>query len=131
MRHVLGLFLLALTVVGLSGCGPSGPKRYPVSGVVNFDGKPLQEGHIVLMPADGKGAPDAGPITDGKFSFEALPGTKKVEITASREEGEIDPVMGQVKRKQYIAPRFNVETTLEATITTGKNDLPPFEVSEK
>ena len=30
-----------LTAAALLGCGPSGPRTYPVSGTVTFEGKPV------------------------------------------------------------------------------------------
>jgi hypothetical protein len=120
------------TIVCLAtGCEPAGPKKYPVSGTVTFNGNPLPEGHIVMTPADGKSAPDAATITDGKYFFVGTAGPKKVEISATREDGPIDPVMGQAPRKQYLAPRFNAETTLEANVTASGPNTFDFQVSEK
>lgn len=129
-RLSLAIVALVVLIVAL-GCEPAGPKKYPVSGTVLVDGKPLPEGHIVMTPTDGATAPDAAPIKDGKYILEASPGSKKVEITATREEGPIDPVMGQAPRKQYIAPRFNSETTLTAEVKTSGDNTANFEVSEK
>src|SRR5690242_12065598 len=102
------LFALLCCLLLLSGCGPKEAKRYPVSGTVKFNDGVLPDGHLVLMSTDGS-APDAGPIKDGKFSFNALPGKKKVEITATREAGPVDPSMGAPPKKQYIAPQYNTE----------------------
>src|SRR4051812_2431501 len=101
---LLGLALLA-------GCGQSGPVKYPVAGTVKFESGPLPQGHITLMPIEGGGAPDARPITNGKYSFLASPGKKRVEITATREKaGSFDQSMGAAPREEAIGPEFNVES---------------------
>lgn len=116
MRSLLASVLL-IGVAVVSGCGPSGPKTYPVSGTVSFENQPIPDGYISFIAADGEGPPGGGPIKDGKFSFEATAGKKRVEVNASREEGPVDPAMGATPRKPYIPARYNTETTLEANVT--------------
>lgn len=118
-------------IVVLAGCGPGGPVKYSVSGTVKVDATPLPTGHITLMPADGVGTPDAGTITDGKFSFLASPGKKRVEITATREKGGVDPAMGQALREEYIGPEYNVESKLQAEVTPSGPNQYEFVVTEK
>lgn len=130
MRRWFALFVLLAAALA-QGCGPSGPAKYSISGTVLLDDKPLPEGHIVFMPVDPNDSPAAGPIKDGKYAFESTPGKKRVEISATREEGPADPAMGQVPRKQYLAPRFNIETTLQAEVSaTGPHQF-DYTVSEK
>lgn len=126
-RWMLIFFLVSL----LLGCGPSGVKKYPVSGTVKLSDGPLPDGHIVLMPVEGGGAPDADKIVDGKFAFQATPGKKRVEITASRESGPVDPVMGQAPREEYIAAEYNVESKLTAEVTSSGPNTFEFTVTEK
>jgi hypothetical protein len=82
---VLPLFLI--------GCGgESGPKTYPVSGTVAYQGKPLAEGRIVFTPDASQGG--TGPtiscdIENGNFSGRVTSGAKKVEIFGSWETGEM------------------------------------------
>jgi hypothetical protein len=122
-------FTLAVIAASLTGCGPSGPKVYPISGTVNFDGKPVPDGDIVLMtPGE---ADEAGKIKDGKFAFSARAGNKKVKIMASRQEGPVDPQMGVAPSKPYIPAKYSTEKT-ELTMEvkeSGENkfpfDLPP------
>lgn len=63
---VRSVFLLWMLL--LMGCGPSGPKRVPVSGKVNFvDGKPVPGGIIECLPTAG-GLSARGRIeTNGQF----------------------------------------------------------------
>jgi hypothetical protein len=117
MRKMGFLAVVVLAVV-FAGCGPSGPKRYKVTGAVTWNGKPLPKGHIVFEPTDRSITPDAGDILDGKFETMVQAGSKTVQIRASREVpgAKFDPAMGAVPREQYIPPRYNDETTLQADI---------------
>lgn len=72
VRHVLNLLLLAALLVG-SGCSGAsdGPVRFPISGAVTFDGKPVLDGEIFLQPDEKAG--NSGPATiagirDSKYS---------------------------------------------------------------
>lgn len=114
------LLILGLIVVALTGCG-SKTKTYPVSGTVTFNGQKLKDGHILFQPVDG-GVGDAGTITDGVFNFQAKAGKVKVEIRATREEGQVVEVMGARNRVQYIPERYNDKTILEAEVVPdGEN----------
>lgn len=119
---MIRLFALLPCLVLFAACGPSGPVTYPVSGTVTFDGKPVEKGLIVFSSPDGKMNPDSGEIKDGKFSFPAQPGKKKVEIRANR-EGAFDPVMNSKKSIAYIPTKYNDTTELTAEVTddTAKN----------
>jgi hypothetical protein len=113
------------------GCGENGPKKFTVSGTVTYNNAPLPKGRIVFAPTDGAVAPDAGEIVGGKYSFAALPGAKRVEITAEREAGGgVDAVMGQAKREQYLAEKYNIATTLTATVTPAGPNTFDYDVSD-
>lgn len=122
-------FVLLLAIL-VTGCGPKGPQRYPIQGTVTYNGQPLVEGDIVLMPPPGE-VDDANKIKDGKFAFAALPGKKKVKITANRSEGPADPQMGVAPRRQYIPERYSSADKTELTLTVeevekagnGKNEF--------
>jgi hypothetical protein len=120
----------SLCLVLLMGCGPSGPKKYVVTGSVTIDDQPLPQGDIVFMPADGQGIPAAAKIQNGQYRVEVLPGKKKVEITATREEGAVDPAMGMVPKRQYIAAKYNTETELEADVQAASGQTFHFQVEE-
>ncbi len=126
-RLCVCLFLMCV----LAGCGPSGVKKYAVSGTVKLGDGLLPDGHIVLMPVEGGGAPDADKVVDGKFSFQATLGKKRVEITASRESGPVDPVMGQAPREEYIGAEYNVDSKLTAEVTASGPNQFEFIVTEK
>lgn len=74
-------FLLAASLA--AGCG--GPKAGEVSGTVRYDGKPVEQGSIAFVPADGNGPSTGGEIADGKYSVPNVPaGTAKVIIHADK-----------------------------------------------
>jgi hypothetical protein len=116
--------LILLGVPLLGGCGPSGPRTYAVSGTVVFDGKPLPRGDIIFLAARGDMGADAGKINDGRYSFRAKAGKKKVAILASKEvPGKRDPLMGPLV-ENYIPARYNDETTLTAEVReVGENQF--------
>ena len=115
----------------LSGCGPSGPKVYPVSGTVTYNGQPLAEGDIIFFPATPGGVEYSGKVADGKFKFTTEAGSKRVKILASRQEGAVDPQMGAKPRRQFIPEKYSSgeKTELKAEVTeskvseTGKNEF--------
>ena len=98
------------------------------SGVVTFDGVPIEKGDIIFRPTDGKGGADAGVIAAGGFSFRSKPGTKTVEIAAPRQvpgktttgiDGKPIPV-----DEQYIPARYNEKSTLSVEVQkSGRNEF--------
>jgi len=83
--------LASLTVAGIlafPGCSDDGlGKRYPVSGTVTYNGKPVEKATISFVPSTGEGRGASGEITDGTYTLTtqspgdgAFPGTYKVLI---------------------------------------------------
>jgi hypothetical protein len=102
----------------VTGCGDSGPKTYAVSGAVTFAGEPVGEGEIVFRSAAGSEASCAGRIADGRFSFRATPGKKRVEIVASREVKSAPAESGETLNLQmYIPEKYNSKSELSADVT--------------
>ncbi len=61
-----------LAVIGLAGCGDSGPKLYPIEGQVTYLGQPVKLGTIRFEPAGDKMDPRATPealIRDGRYEL--------------------------------------------------------------
>ena len=86
-RQGVGL-LAAIALASLAGCNTG---RFPVSGEVTFNGKPIPEGTISFEPADRQGPTTGGKIADGKYRLDGnsapLPGKKTVRIFAARKTG--------------------------------------------
>ena len=131
MGRALWLLSLLGTALLFPGCGSSGPRTYPVSGSVLFDGKPLPEGDIILHAAQEDVGADASKIKDGKYSFRAKAGKKKVVILAAREvPGKRDPVMGPLL-ENYIPTRYNDQTILTAEVRESGENRFDFQLEKK
>lgn len=113
--------LLALVVLGLSGCSDNGLTK--VSGTVSFDGTPVEEGSISFMPVDGKGVTAGGVIENGKYSAKVSPGEMAVQIYATKEVKKENPTQEEIERGitsdpvQYIPAQYNKESTLRITVS--------------
>lgn len=113
--------LLSLTV--LPGCGPNSDGKFPVQGTVTWNGAPIEVGTIAFFP-QATAAPEAGKITDGKFSFACPPGRCRVVIRAERFTGKMIESMNQPQIEQYIPREYNVDSTLTAEVSEdGDNDF--------
>jgi hypothetical protein len=117
------VLLVALLVCGACGC--SGSDTLEVTGTVTFDGTPVEKGEVSFIPVDG-GAADGGLIENGKFAFQAKPGSKRVEIRASRPlppEKQTNPEMG-LMYDDFIPARYNRDSTLTAEVSSdGEKDF--------
>ncbi|MDB5385017.1 MAG: hypothetical protein JWM11_663 [Planctomycetaceae bacterium] len=118
--------LLTCFVLGC-GSGSDAPPTFSVSGTITFDGQPVKSGEITFE-SDEKGvAPDAGPITDGKFSLKAKEGKKLVKIRAMREvPGKATKgAMGEdiSAKEQYIPARYNEKTELVESVEAVSNSF--------
>jgi hypothetical protein len=120
IRSFAGCLLSACLAAALIGCGGSGPKMHDVSGTVTFDDQPLPEGDIMFVPDDKSVGPEAGKIKDGKYSIKVREGKNKVEIRATREVPGKKGPMGEPAIEGYIPAQYNLKTTLEADVASGK-----------
>jgi hypothetical protein len=110
------LILVGFTTLWAVGC-QSGDPKYTIHGEVTWEGKPVERGHISFIPLDPSHGPDAGPITQGRYSVPVRAGAMRVEIDADRATGPVDPTMGLEVRESYIPEEYNVKSELEITIT--------------
>jgi hypothetical protein len=131
------LWLSAFVCALVAGCGV---KELPVSGNVTWEGKPIEDGTITFLDADGKdaSASKAAPIANGKYELKIKPGAKKVQINAFRESTKSDKkldkklfeAMGQVPKEQYIPKKYNTDTKLTANVAAGQTQF-DFALTEK
>jgi len=125
---LLGVGYSLLLLISL-GCN-SAETPAEVSGTVLLGSEPLAQGEIIFEALDNSKAPGAGPIKDGRYTIQVLPGSKKVKIQASKPGTKIDPVMKSAMPESILGPEFNDKTTLKAEIKPGKNDKVDFQVKQ-
>ena len=132
-RFIAVVPLLALSSV-ISGCGPSGPPTYPVSGTVTFNGEPIPDdhnGYITFVHEDKSIGPEAAKIVGGRYSLRTREGKHTVQIKASRFVGQMNQVMGLTPKEQYIPIMYNDETTLTADVKPIDNNEYDFPLTDK
>lgn len=128
---------LCLSVSFLGGCGGGGDgiERSVVSGLVTFEGTPVEEGIITFVPTDGVvGAPVQLTIQGGKYSSAEdaqddrgiVTGLNGVQILATKKTGkQIKNVIGEMEEEvlQYIPAKYNEQSELKQDIKPGKNTI--------
>jgi hypothetical protein len=73
---------LVVAAVLAAGCGSA----VTVSGEVTYDGKPVEDGRITFLPADGKGPSVGGVVTGGRYTVKNVtPGPKVVKVEAVKQ----------------------------------------------
>jgi len=127
-----GAFLRSLAV-GLSGlflgtgCGGGDGlgARYPVSGKVTYQGRPVEQGTIAFLPVDNAaGRPASGTIVDGEYTLStlgdrdgALPGNYRVTVESKA-----------IDESKFVIPMYGGQPTPESrrkASRTTKSLIPP------
>lgn len=103
----------ALLCVGC-GCSRNGP--FDVAGAVTFNGEPVSDGAVYFIAPDSDTVVGFGKITGGRYSALVARGRSRVRITGDRRVPGKTNENGSPLIEQYIPPRFNEQTELEATI---------------
>jgi len=131
MRDKTARALFSVSVLALAiGCG-GGTPRYEVSGTVTYDGEPIERGEISFEPLEPGGAPEGGPIENGRFQLEATAGRKIVRIRGSRPlppEQQDSPEMGLLY-EDFIPAKYNRESTEQVEITPNGDNQFDFELT--
>jgi hypothetical protein len=137
-RHRLQLLAALPALLVLASCGSDDgfAKRYPVSGTVNYNGKPLESGEISFVTEDlAKNFGATGIVKDGSYSLStagdqdgAQPGKYKVTVkskeeyfTKATEEFQKESGTGN----QKIPPHFAAKAASQAKslIPAGYGDI--------
>jgi hypothetical protein len=122
-RHCL--ILLPLLVATVAGCD-RGPERFPLSGTVTYDGKPIPQGFVYFTPLAEKG--NAGPegsgsIANGGYAtdphFGSIGGPHLVRIVGY--DGNADPPMWPLGQPLV---KYAVEVDLPRDRATMNFDVP-------
>ena len=116
---LLGLLLLSI------GC--NGPVILTVEGEVSYEGEPIADGYIAFVSTDPHVVDAGATIANGKYKMEVQQGPKKVVLTATREEGEIDPAMGARRRFSYLPAEYSSEDSTILTVTIAKDGKRQFD----
>jgi hypothetical protein len=116
---LLGLCLLATA----SGCGASGPAKYPVRGMVKFKGQPIEAGTMTLIPKSPQARTTVANIVNGNYAMEVTAGDWTVNIRAVREKGAPDPKGGETPREQYIPAKYNGDSTVVITLPSDRKEF--------
>ena len=129
---------LAVGLLLLPGC--SG-RRADVSGTVQLDGRPVDEGAIQFIPVEGTTGPSAGGvIKDGRYHITrdkgVTVGKNRVELRAFRTTGRKvqDPTglpgVKTEERVQAFPPEYNDRSTVVKEVQAGSNTI-DFDVHTK
>lgn len=124
----------AVKALGFGGQGGFS-RRAAVRGFVTFDGMPLKNGVVLLLPAGETKGPTAGStVSKGAFSIAVgsgpVVGRYRVEIKANRKTGRKEnsavPVGGRHDRDetvQFIPAMYNTASQIEIDVRPGRNTI--------
>src|SRR5262245_13602942 len=132
VMRAVSLGCLTAVLLGLLGCGD--PQKAEVSGTVQLDGQPIEEGSIQFIPVEGTTGPSAGgTITNGQYHIPrdkgVTVGKNRVELRAFKKTGRKvqDPTgpPGTLadERIQAFPPEFNDKSTVVKDVRTGSNTI--------
>jgi hypothetical protein len=137
IRHVRSVQRIGCTVMvgilaAIVGCGEA-DGRLPLSGVVTWQGRPLQRGSIVFVPASGHRGPKVGAeIVAGQYQIakERGPtaGTYRVEVRSDSGERPHSPTDSRprtapVAQPVSISSEFNSQSRLTVAISADRTEL--------
>ena len=121
--------VLALALGVLSGCGPSGPRRVPVSGTVTLEGQPLRQGEIYFKTEGAGTPPEILAVVDGKFAGEVTVGKKRVEVWAVKKMGKSGGMaMGEPLMLNLVRDDYSVNSKLTAEVAEAGLEPSSFQV---
>jgi hypothetical protein len=117
------LSILTLALGFLAGCGPASAT---ITGEVTVDGKPVENGVISYVPADGNGVPVTATILNGKYEVKTVVGKKSVQISVpvviGRRKESNSPDAPIVELTEESLPeKYHAKTELTFEVVAGKN----------
>jgi hypothetical protein len=121
----------ALLFILLAGCGSrdyAGDRRFPVSGKVTVDGKPMEFGVISFLPQGEGGRVTGGPIKDGNYSVEEpmgpTAGKYRVEIRWNKPTGRrVKDAYGEEIMDEYkegLPAKYHTNSELTSEVSSEK-----------
>jgi hypothetical protein len=130
MHKSIGAVVVLIACVGLLGCGSKDSvNRLPVSGTVNLDGAPLDQGLIQFEPQQGaeKLVNASAAVKSGAYALSAegglVPGAYKVSISSQPPAAPLpsDPVKAMEEAAkappaERLPAKYNVNTELQVDV---------------
>jgi hypothetical protein len=114
-------YLLVALPLFVLGCGDG---HSVVSGTITFEGKPIPDGEISFHPDD-RSAAIAAPIKNGSYRLALRPGGARVQIIATRSEGQTALGPGSV---QYLPKQYNEASELHVDIEVNRTNIRNFDL---
>jgi hypothetical protein len=125
----LASLTIAIPVLLSTGCGPSGPQKITIRGMVTLDGVALPEGQVVFIPSDPSLGAAGGAIANGVFTVTTYKGPHQVEVHAEKRLPRPVPPGAPPEAGftfvSIIPKRYNEQTTLTFDVHSP-NDRPEF-----
>ncbi len=127
LRSMDPALILFSVCAALVGCGPATPQVYHLSGNVMFEGAPVANGTITFVSEEPSVVDDFAPIdAQGNYQAQVKAGKKKIVIHATREEGEVDPVMGSRPLVAYLPPEYSTAALTKLTLDVSADGTHDF-----
>lgn len=119
LQAVTAVFALSIMVL-FAGCEAGSAKRSvaKVKGTASFDGKPIEDGEVILRSPD-KGTVSALPIKNGVFEGDAEIGTMRVELAAYRmvtPKTDMEGYKPEPTKENFLPIKFHLESTMTAEV---------------
>ena len=137
-------YSLAFILLTLVGCADAGPERVEVQGQVTLNGKPLEHGRILFVPAGNHRGPLTGTVIEnGEFRISSIEGptigSLRVEIRkedpmTKRARENPGAILRNIKASPdeiSIPRRYNVNSELRATTKRGEINVFNFKLESK
>lgn len=123
--RVIGVVVACVLLVGCQRQSYKGPKRYPLSGKITFDGQIVDAGNISFLPESGEARVSGGIIKDGAYSVSEADGANagpyRVEIHWHKKTGRqfrdsaVDALLDE--RKEGLPEKFHAQSSLKAEVS--------------
>jgi hypothetical protein len=132
MNSWVGWFVPFLMVGSLllAGCGGDDGGRATVKGQVTFNGTPINDGAINLVPLDSQGRRVGGSITNGTYELTGeqsgpVPGNYRVEVygfepMAAPAGAAAGDAEAESATRQFVPPQFNSQSTIELNVDSSE-----------
>ncbi|UUO07471.1 hypothetical protein M4951_03965 [Blastopirellula sp. J2-11] len=135
-ESVCGAIGLVAVLVALVGCGKS-DGMISVTGLVTYNGDPVQDGSISFTPVDGRGSSGGGMIENGQIiRGKSSPGKIAVQIYANKIVEKKNPTAEEIERGitsdrvQYLPGPYNQQSKLRITISDSERHF-DFDLNNK